>query len=107
MFARRELHDGEVILQEHPVVVSPYLIGLSMSLGDIYADLFKRLSRPAYSELMSLAKSSCPSLKDASVYESIMRANALGIALNVPNVDHAELSIHRGIFLKTSRCNHR
>lgn len=106
MFARREVYDGEVILREHPVVVSPYLIGLSMPLADIYADLFKRLSRPAYSELMSLAKSSCPSLKDASVYESIMRANALGIALNIPNVDHAELAIHRGIFLKTSRCNH-
>ena len=76
-----------LLLQEHPIV--PNLI-----IHATCCDLFKCLSHPAYSELMALAKSSWP-LEDSSIYESVMWAGALDVALNVPNADHVELAIHQ------------
>ena len=104
MFSRKRISDGVTFLVEYPTVIAPYVIGLSVSLSTLYADIFKRLSGPIYGDLMNL---SCSSGETEDVYESIMRINALAIELPVPGSEYSELNTHRAIFLQTSRCNHR
>ncbi|KAF8152563.1 hypothetical protein B0H34DRAFT_784605 [Crassisporium funariophilum] len=104
MFARRKISNGGTILLEHPVVVTPYVIGLSVPLSQLFADIFGRLTQPVFRELMDLSSAFWGDAKD--IHEAIMRVNALAIQLAVPGGEFAELSTHRGIFLKTSRCNH-
>ena len=105
MFARRDISAQGQILIEHPVVITPYLVGLTTPLSDLYAQLFDRLPPKLYRDLMRLAN--CKPTEECSLFEGIVRTNAIGIQLDVPNVPHAELSTHRAIFLNTSRCNHR
>jgi hypothetical protein len=105
MLARRDIPAQGLILIEHPVVVTPYLIGLTTPLSDLYAQLFNRLPPKLHRDLMRLAN--CKSVKECSLFEGIVRTNAIGIQLDVPDVPHPELSTHRAIFLNTSRCNHR
>lgn len=105
MFARRDIPAQGLILVEHPVIITPYLVGLPTPLSDLYAQLFDRLPPKLHRDLMRLAN--CKPAKEYSLSEGIVRTNAIGIQLDVPDVPHAELSTHRGLFLNTSRCNHR
>jgi hypothetical protein len=105
MFARRDIPEQGLILVEHPVVITPYLVGLTTPLSDLYAQLFDRLPPKLYRDLMRLAN--CKPPAECSLFEGIVRTNAIGIQLDVPDVPHSELSTHRAIFLNTSRCNHR
>ncbi|KAF8057429.1 hypothetical protein FPV67DRAFT_1430060 [Lyophyllum atratum] len=104
MFALRDITAGSLVLVEHPIIVAPYLIGLSIPLSDVYAELFNRLPPDACDDLMALANSK--SMDDCGLLEGIVRTNALGIQLQVPDVPHPELTTHRAVFLNTSRCNH-
>ncbi|KAG6810584.1 hypothetical protein H0H92_011218 [Tricholoma furcatifolium] len=100
MFALRDLSTGSLILVEHPVLVVPYLIGLDVPLTDIYAAMLDGLPRELSDGFLQLSGGPDHNL------ESIVRLNALGIQLEVPDVPHAELTTHRALFLNTSKCNH-
>ena len=107
MFSRRQISNGEAFFVEYPTVVTPYVIGLSIDLSALYADIFGKLSGPIYGELMNLSSSYSISGENQDIHEAIMRINALAIELPVPSGEFSELNTHRAIFLQTSRCNHR
>ena len=107
MFSRKHISDGEAFFIEYPTVITPYVIGLSIGLSALYADIFGKLSEPVFRELMDLSSSSSIPGEIQDVHEAIMRINALAIELPVPSGEYSELNTHRGIFLQTSRCNHR
>jgi hypothetical protein len=107
MFSRRHISNGEAFFVEYPTVITPYVIGLSIGLSALYADIFGKLSGPVFGELMDLSSSYSISGETQDVHEVIMRINALAIELPVPNGEFSELNTHRAIFLQTSRCNHR
>ncbi|KAF7334623.1 SET domain-containing protein [Mycena venus] len=90
---------------QRPILVAPYIIALQThSEADIYAALLHRLSADTRMRFMELAN--CKPAEECGTLEGIMRTNAIGISLNVPDVPHPELATHRGIFLNISRCNH-
>ena len=108
MFSQRNISNGEAFFIEYPTVITPYVIGLSIGLSALYADIFGKLSGPVFGELMDLSSSSSiPGEFHQDVHEAIMRINALAIELPVPSGEFSELNTHRAIFLQTSRCNHR
>jgi hypothetical protein len=107
MFSRRHISNGEAFFVEYPTVITPYVIGLSIGLSALYADIFGKLSGPVFGELMDLSSSYSISGEPQDVHEAIMRINALAIELPVPSGEFPELNTHRAIFLQTSRCNHR
>jgi len=107
MFSRKHVSNGEAFFVEYPTVITPYVIGLSIGLSALYADIFGKLSGPVFEELMDLSSSSSISGETQDVHEAIMRINALAIELPVPSGEFSELNTHRAIFLQTSRCNHR
>ena len=107
MFSRRSISNGEAFFVEYPTVITPYVIGLSIGLSALYADIFGKLSGPVFGELMDLSSSYSISGETHDVHEAIMRINALAIELPVPSGEFSELNTHRAIFLQTSRCNHR
>ncbi|KAG5643743.1 hypothetical protein DXG03_009677 [Asterophora parasitica] len=102
MFALKDMPAGSLVLVEHPVMVAPYLLGIGVPLADVYAEIFGRLSPDLCDELMDLSNS----MEDCDLLEGIVRTNALGIQLEVPDVPNPELTTHRAVFLNTSRCNH-
>ncbi|KAG6908572.1 hypothetical protein DXG01_004130 [Tephrocybe rancida] len=104
MFALRDLPAGGLILVEHPIIVAPYLVGLGVPLADIYAELLDRLPLEMQKELLKLHSGDDHTLEDT--LEEIVRCNALGIQLKVPDVPHPEIKTHRAVFLNISRCNH-
>ena len=107
MFSRKLISKGESFFVEYPTVITPYVIGLSVGLSELYADVFGKLSGPVFGGLMDLSPSSSSSAACGDIHEAIMRINALAIELPVPNGQFSELNTHRAIFLQTSRCNHR
>jgi len=116
MFARRLIRSGEIILVERPVILTPYVIGLAVPLEQLYFDMFEKLSPAVSKQLTDLSFSSMlldkarrgnVESETTEICESIMRMNALAVRLQVPKGEDAELSTHRGVFLQTSRCNHR
>ena len=107
MFAERLLRPNEVILVEHPTVVIPLVLGFAVPLKDLCADVFGRLSKAVRQELDDVIFAVSGSGGTVEDFEKLLRLNALAISLLVPDEDSAELSTHRGIFLKTGRCNHR
>jgi hypothetical protein len=107
MFSRKQFSIGEAFFVEYPTVITPYVIGLSIGLSALYADIFGKLSSPVFRELMELSFSSSILGETQDAHEAIMRTNALAIELPVPNEEFSELNTHRAIFLQTSRCNHR
>ena len=107
MFAERLLRPNEVILVEHPTVVIPLVLGFAVPLKDLCADVFGRLSKAVKQELDDVIFAVSGSGGAVENFEKLLRLNALAISLLVPDEDSAELSTHRGIFLKTGRCNHR
>ncbi|KAF8809293.1 SET domain-containing protein [Phlegmacium glaucopus] len=106
MFSRKEISNGEAFFIEYPTVITPYVIGLSVGLPALYADIFGRLSDPVFGEVMDLSYESLISGETKGVHEAIMRINALAIKLPVPGGEFSEIDTHRAIFLRTSRCNH-
>ena len=107
MFSQKPISSGDSFFIEYPTVITPYVIGLSIGLSALYADVFGKLSEPVFGELMDLSSSYSISGETQDVHEAIMRINALAIELPVPNGEFSELNTHRAIFLQTSRCNHR
>ena len=109
MFSRKEIANGEAFLFEYPTVIAPYVVGLSVGLSQLYADIFSRLSGPVSTQVMDLSSTSSLISGEIKkeVHEAIMRINALAIELPVPDGEFPELQAHRAIFLQTSRCNHR
>ncbi|KAG5653686.1 hypothetical protein H0H81_011438 [Sphagnurus paluster] len=104
MFAARDIPSGALILAEHPLIVAPYLMGISVRLADVYAELFRRLSPESRHDLMALANSR--PVGECGALEAVVRTNALGIQLRVPDVEYPEIATHRAVFVNTSRCNH-
>jgi len=107
MFAQRKLRTGKLILAEHPVLVTPYVVAPGTSVSGIYQQMFDLLSKHLRRELLDLAVSAFQGgeyVDEKNVYESIVRINTLAISLPVP---HLGLADHRAIFLKLGRCNHR
>lgn len=102
MFARDEIPAGCHVLTEHPIIVSPYLVGFSV---EMYEQLLDRLSPSACRQLMSLANNNTS--KGCHALEGILQTSGLPIELNVPYASHPEITTHRAIFPQTSRCNHR
>jgi hypothetical protein len=107
MFSRRHIANGEAFFVEYPTVITPYVIGLSIGLSALYADIFGKLSGPTFGEVIDLSSSYSISGETLDIHEAIMRTNALAIELPVPTGKFSELNTHRAIFLRTSRCNHR
>jgi hypothetical protein len=124
MFTERTLRPGEVILTEVPILVIPANApdflqnsGPSLDVSSVhYQKMFELLSEGVKEELMDLAwggvYGGCRS--DVDLYETIMRINPLAVSLPLSSISDCSSvsgsnvsSIHRGIFLKTSRCNHR
>lgn len=104
MFATHEIPPGGIILIEHPVLVLADCIQLSAESSplELYAMLFNRLPDKILEDSMSL--SNVKSVSECSRVEGIMRTNALAIDIPMKNEPSRR---HWGLFLKTSRCNHR
>ena len=128
MFAQTSLRTGEVILTEVPTLVIPSdapsflqhsgtALNASTVKVDVYEKMFEMLSDGVRKELMDLAWGGAygDHRSDVNVYETIMHINPLAVSLPHPSASgctsiggsNVTSSIHRGIFLKTSRCNHR
>ncbi|KAJ3561643.1 hypothetical protein NP233_g10068 [Leucocoprinus birnbaumii] len=91
LFATSFLPPGGLIFDEHPPPV-----WLPLNQDDNV--------RP---KSTSSTSSSPPSLPPPSFYEDIMQTNSVAIDLIVPtSTPHHELSTHRALFLRLSRCNH-
>ncbi|TFK35179.1 hypothetical protein BDQ12DRAFT_726304 [Crucibulum laeve] len=104
MFATCDLRAGSSILVEHPTLIAPFITALSNPFSDLYTELFEQLSSPARQELMSLSPG--PLTECGSIPERIVRTNGVAVELKVPDSPHAELAMHRAVFLNMSRCNH-
>ncbi|KAJ7281033.1 hypothetical protein C8J57DRAFT_1501230 [Mycena rebaudengoi] len=104
IFAVRDIPRGGLILVERPLVVLPYIIGISTPEFYLYEALLQRLSPGALARFMALAN--CKPSSECEDIDGILRTNAMGIELRVPAVPHPELPTHRAVFLNTSRCNH-
>ncbi|KAJ7615433.1 hypothetical protein FB45DRAFT_1008361 [Roridomyces roridus] len=102
MFAAQNIPAGGLVAVEHPTVILPYVLGVEPDCeAELYAELLGRLSASTAERFLSLAN-----CKPGSSLKGIMNTNAVAIALDVPDVPHAELSTHRAVFLNMSRCNH-
>jgi len=118
MFAQKPLRTGEVILTESPTLIIPSDVpkfsgpaeDASTVQVDTYEELFELLSDGVKRELMDLAWHG-GYRTGANMYETIMRINPFAVSLPLSSAPGCSAtgvsSIHRGIFLKTSRCNHR
>ncbi|KAF9554413.1 SET domain-containing protein [Agrocybe pediades] len=109
MFALVNMPKNTLIDAEHPVIITPYVIGVHVPTAEIYQLIFGKLGmdvQMAFSELCGSRKDG--KAKSDSLYESIMKANSLPVELPVldPGDKRAELSCHRGLFLNASRINH-
>jgi hypothetical protein len=107
MFATRDIAAKEIIYSENPtVVVYPFIIlSFDMTKSELYRALFDRLDPPVRDQLLALKN--CEPSTACNVEEGIVRSNGFAITLPVPATDHALESLHSGVFLDISRCNHR
>ncbi|KIM81176.1 hypothetical protein PILCRDRAFT_503829 [Piloderma croceum F 1598] len=106
MFATRDIVAGEIIHSENPaVVVYPFLIlNFDMTQSNVYRTLFDRLDSPIRDQLLALNTGELSTA--CCVEEGIVRNNGFAIMLPIPVMDHAPESLHSGVFLDISRCNH-
>ena len=110
-FATSFIPPGSFIFGEHPVMLAPYLPGVSVPLADMYTKIFESLPKSSLALVSSLAtlhqddgRSKSASL---SFYENVMKTNSVVInLLNPTDGPHPELLAHRALFLRLSRCNH-
>ena len=110
-FATSFIPPGSLIFGEHPVILAPYLPGVSVPIADIYTKIFESLPELSLALVSSLAtlhqddgRSKSASL---SFYENIIKTNSVVINLmNPTDGPHPELLAHRALFLRLSRCNH-
>jgi hypothetical protein len=107
MFATRDIVAGEIIHSENPaVVIYPFLIlNFDMTRSNVYRTLFDRLDSPIRDQLLALNSGELSTA--CCVEERIVRNNGFAIMLPIPVMDHAPESLHSGVFLDISRCNHR
>lgn len=107
MFALRDIPVGGVILVENPVIVLPLMMGIGalMSKEEMMEMLFTRLAPDVRERALSLCNCKPASLCEKE--EGIIRTNGLQVELPIPDVPNPPNSIHSGIFLEMSRCNHR
>lgn len=117
MFATASIPSRGTVLTEHPTIITPYLLGLSVPLAEMYTEIFESLPKPVFALATSLVTSyqDYPRTKPSqghslplpSFYEDIMQTNSVAISLQVPcDVPHHEITTHRALFLLLSRCNH-
>ncbi|KJA20637.1 hypothetical protein HYPSUDRAFT_55954 [Hypholoma sublateritium FD-334 SS-4] len=108
LFAARAIRDGESLLCERPALIVPHAVGPAVPLGQLYADVMRRLPPPVVHRLRDLAACAGENtqLKDALDFEGVVRTHALAIALAVPEGTDGERSTHRGLFVRASLCNH-
>ena len=107
MFATRDIVAGEIIHSENPaVVIYPFLIlNFDMTRSNVYRTVFERLDSPIRDQLLALNSGELSTA--CCVEEGIVRNNGFAIMLPIPVMDHAPESLHSGVFLDISRCNHR
>ena len=101
MLAQRPIRAGEVVLVEVPTLVLP--ASLPDAGEGMYEQLVGVLSVGVRKELRELVWGGGDGGDDA--YETIMRIHPFGVSL--PFSLGGVSSICRGVFLKTSRINHR
>ena len=111
LFAARAIRDGETLLRERPALIVPHAVGPAVPLDQLYADVVRRLPSTVVHRLQDLAvcagKESTAQLRDPLEFERVVRTHALAIALSVPEGTNSDHPAHRGLFLRTSLCNHR
>jgi hypothetical protein len=108
MFATRDIPTGGLIVVDHPVIVWPLMYSEAMSethMGTMYQTLVGRLEPSVRREVLNL--SNCKSEDECEPVLGILRTNNIAINLRVPDGMHKYAANHRGVFLATSRCNHR
>ncbi|KAF9443973.1 SET domain-containing protein [Macrolepiota fuliginosa MF-IS2] len=118
VFATTSIPSRGTVFIEHPTIITPYLLGVSVPLAEMYTELFETLPKPAFALATSLTtlhqdspktkpSSQVSSLPPPSFYEDLMQTNSVAIDLQVPcDVPHREIVTHRALFLLLSRCNH-
>lgn len=111
LFAARAIRDGESLLRERPALIVPHAAGPAVPLEQLYADVVRRLPSTVVHRLQDLAvcggKEPAAPLRNPLEFERVVRTHALAIALAVPEGSNSEHPAHRGLFLRTSLCNHR
>ncbi len=111
LFAARAIRDGENLLRERPALIVPHAAGPAVPLEQLYADVVRRLPSTVVHRLQDLAvcggKEPAAPLRNPLEFERVVRTHALAIALAVPEGTNSEHPAHRGLFLRTSLCNHR
>jgi hypothetical protein len=105
MYAAETIQTGDIIVSEHPILVSPTymcLSGLSMTKAAMYKMLFERLPdhQKKSAKAMKNSKGSVASAKE----EGIIRTN--GIAVELVEDQHGE-GVYSAVFENIGRCNHR
>lgn len=113
-FATSFISPGNLIFGEHPVILAPYLPGLSVPVADMYTKIFESLPKSSLALVSSLAtlhqdngRSKSAETPSLSFYENIMKTNSVVInLLNPTDGPRPELAAHRALFLRLSRCNH-
>lgn len=119
IFATTPIPRNGTILTEHPTIIAPYLLGLSVPLAEMYTELFESLPKRSFALATSLLtkhqddlRMKSPSEKPSSLpppsfYEDIMQTNSIAVDLFVPSdAPYHEITTHRALFLLLSRCNH-
>lgn len=110
MFALLPIPANAAIVVERPVVIMPYVMALSTSLEEAFEAALRTLDDETRNAIVDLVRS--PLTQEVkSVYQAVMKVSSLAIELSVPSKAesgrHGELETHKGIFLNTSRINHR
>lgn len=110
LFATKDIGVDEVILVENPVlVVYPFtVLNVDIPSSRLFHALFYRF-KPSVRE-QALALDDCSELEDGEKCgreEGIMRTNGFAITLPIPEGENVPESLHSGLFLTASRCNHR
>jgi hypothetical protein len=100
MFAKKNIAEGGMILVESPCVVCPV-----MGSETFPKYIFERLGPAQQKAVLSLANNKPPEVCDK--YTGIIRTNGFQLNLPIEDGQPEVSSIHSGVFLNMSRCNHR
>jgi hypothetical protein len=102
MFAAKDIAAGELILVEHPSIVQPTVVRVSMAKSELCDMFFSRLPPASRRALLSL--SNCKPRELCSKEEGVIRTN--GLLVELPGANSSFVP-HSGVFINASRCNHR
>ncbi|KAF9522895.1 hypothetical protein CPB83DRAFT_776395 [Crepidotus variabilis] len=105
LFSPNMVYPGEALFAEHPILVLPYAVDAGVPLREAYDDMLSRLPAQTRQELLYFCQST-GAHEPTSAQHLISRITPFAIPLSVPNRDSSDVEMHRGVFLKMSRCNH-